>query len=71
MTDRLLEFRSACRLARRRLGVGPPTPTPLPALPTSLLEAIVVDDGSSSRAALEALDELARRVAPALELVGL
>jgi hypothetical protein len=36
MTDRLLEFRSACRLARRRLGVGPPTPTPLPALHTSL-----------------------------------
>ena len=36
MTDRLLEFRSACRLARRRLGVGPPTQAPLPALHTSL-----------------------------------
>ena len=36
MTDRLLEFRSACRLARRRLGVGPPPPAALPTLHTSL-----------------------------------
>lgn len=36
MTDRLLEFRSACRLARRRAGKPPPAPAPPVALHTSL-----------------------------------